>query len=30
MEKYLAFKYQKIIADAGYKSEENYVFLDQN
>lgn len=29
-EKYLAFKYQKVIADAGYESEENYVFLDQN
>ena len=29
-EEYLAFKYQKIIADAGYESEENYVFLDQN
>lgn len=30
IEKYLAFKYQKVIADAGYESEENYVFLDQN
>ena len=29
-EEYLAFKYQKIVADAGYESEENYVFLDQN
>ena len=29
-EGYLTFKYQKIIADAGYESEENYVFLDQN
>lgn len=29
-EEYLAFKYQKIIADAGYESEENYVFLDHN
>ena len=29
-EKYLAFKYQKVIADSGYESEENYVFLDQN
>ena len=29
-EEYLAFKYQKIIADAGYESEENYVFLDTN
>ena len=27
-EEYLTFKYQKIIADAGYESEENYVFLD--
>lgn len=30
LEEYPAFKYQKIIADAGYKSEENYVFLEQN
>lgn len=29
-EEYLAFKYQKIIADAGYESEENYVFLEKN
>lgn len=29
-EEYLTFKYQKIVADAGYESEENYVFLDQN
>ena len=29
-EKYLAFKYKKIIADAGYESEENHVFLDTN
>ena len=29
-EEYLAFKYQKNIADAGYESEENYVFLDTN
>ena len=29
-EEYLTFKDQKIIADAGYESEENYVFLDQN
>lgn len=28
--KHLAFKYQKIIADAGYEREENYAFLDQN
>ena len=26
----MAFKYQKVIADSGYESEENYVFLDQN
>ena len=29
-EKYLAFKYKKIIADAGYESEENYLFLENN
>ena len=29
-EEYLAFKYKKIIADAGYESEENHVFLDKN
>lgn len=29
-EEYLAFRYQKIIADAGYESEENYVFLEKN
>ena len=29
-EEYLAFKYKKIIADAGYESEENYDFLDKN
>ena len=29
-EEYLAFKYKKIIADAGYESEENYVFLNKN
>ena len=29
-EEYLAFKYQKIIADAGYESEENYLFLEEN
>ena len=27
-ETYLSFKYKKIIADAGYKSEEKYVYLD--
>ena len=29
-EKYLAFKYKKIVADAGYESEENYLFLEKN
>lgn len=26
----MSFKHKKIIADAGYESEENYVFLDEN
>lgn len=26
----MAFRYQKIIADAGYESEKNYIFLEQN
>ena len=30
MEEHLAFKYKKIVADAGYESEENYLFLDEN
>ena len=30
MENHLDFKYQKIVADAGYESEENYVFLEEN
>ena len=30
MEKHLSFKYKKIVADAGYESEENYLFLDEN
>ena len=30
MEKYLSFKYKNIVADAGYESEENYVFLEKN
>jgi hypothetical protein len=30
MEQYLKFKYEKIVADAGYESEENYVFLERN
>ena len=27
---YLKFKYIKIVADAGYESEENYLFLEEN
>lgn len=27
---HLKFKYRKIVADAGYESEENYLFLEQN
>jgi len=30
MERVLGFKYQEVVADAGYEGEENYVFLDQN
>lgn len=30
MEKHLPFKYKEIVADAGYESEETYVFLEQN
>ena len=30
MESYLTFKYKEIIADAGYESEENYGFLEEN
>lgn len=30
MEANLKFKYEKIVADAGYESEENYAFLDSN
>lgn len=30
MEEHLAFKYKKITADSGYKSEENYVFIEEN
>ena len=29
-EEYLDFKYEKIVADAGYESEENYLFMEQN
>ena len=30
MEKYQSFKYKNIVADAGYESEENYVFIESN
>ena len=30
MERHLSFKYTEVVADAGYESEENYVFLDRN
>lgn len=30
MEKHLSFKYKNIVADAGYESEENYMFLEEN
>ena len=30
MEKHLDFKYKNIVADAGYESEENYVFIEEN
>lgn len=30
MEKHLTFKYKKVVADAGYESEENYLFLEDN
>ena len=30
MEEHLNFKYEKIVADAGYESEENYVYLCGN
>lgn len=29
-EEYLGFKYSKVVADAGYESEENYLFLEKN
>ena len=29
-ENYLDFKYTNIVADAGYKSEENYLFIEVN
>ena len=30
MEGHLGFKYTNIVADAGYESEENYLFLEEN
>ncbi|SQC01356.1 transposase [Clostridium tetanomorphum] len=30
MENFLYFKYLKIVADAGYESEENYVYVKEN
>ena len=30
MEKHLTFKYKNIVADAGYESEENYIFIESN
>ena len=30
MESYLRFKYSEIVADAGYESEENYLFIESN
>ena len=30
MEEHLTFKYKEIVADAGYESEEAYVFLEKN
>ncbi len=30
MEKHLPFKYTEVVADAGYESEENYLFLEEN
>lgn len=30
MERFLEFKYKKIVADAGYEGEENYVYLEKN
>ena len=30
MKEHLGFKYKKIIADAGYESEENYSYLEKN
>ena len=30
MEQYLRFKHQDIVADTGYESEENYLFIKNN
>lgn len=30
MESHLSFKYQNIVADSGYESEENYLFIEGN
>jgi len=30
MEKHLSFRYSNIVADAGYESEENYRFIEEN
>ncbi|MCR5597140.1 MAG: IS1182 family transposase [Lachnospiraceae bacterium] len=30
MENHMSFKYKNIVADAGYESEENYVFIEHN
>ena len=30
MEEHLTFKYKNIVADAGYESEENYIFIESN
>lgn len=30
MEKHLSYKYSEIVADAGYESEENYLFIEEN
>ena len=30
MENYLGFKYSEVVADVGYESEENYLFIEKN
>ncbi len=30
MEDHLPFRYQEVVADAGYESEENYIFLEEH